>query len=517
MSDPILILGAPRAGASAVAGLLHEACGVSMGDLVPPTIGQPLGSYEAEGVVDAHRNLLEQMERDWTCPPSSFQPEFLDLRPLAEQVEIHRSLPGQWAVKDPQIVFLLRAWVAAGVERVRLVTVVRAPADNIRSLAVHDQISEDRAELILDAYLGRLTEISRSVDVPVIQFSADAVDVIAQVRDLAAAWQLEWDEESAQRTFETDVTRSAAQPGSTPDYEELLSHRIDPERSHFPVIDLTSIEMSSGFSDPLPVCLGNRYIQQRNELWDIAGFSSTPDPIVAEVVLEGSQPDRGEHPRVRQLHRVEVAGPVEVGARLMERRLRPHGVVAHGILAGHRPADIEFFFRSVYVNTHALAEIVVDAPSIRGNGLRHAEPEPVEHPTPATVVDIASVAGWDSVAERRLSPGRVGLVLRKRVLTDRELIPVVTDLLASLDRIHALDDAFDRLERFTAPGGGKSEATAGPEPASPSEVESLRRRARRAERELKRLRSRRSVRLALAAARPFKSVFRKVRAWKQRL
>ena len=134
MSEPIFVLGCHRSGTSVVAGLLHRACGVSMGELMPPTEDNPLGYFEALGVVDAHRDLLGQMERDWTCPPSTFRPGMLDLSTLEEQVEIHKQLPGVWAMKDPRSMFLLPAWSHLGIDRVRLVAVVRPPADTIRSI-----------------------------------------------------------------------------------------------------------------------------------------------------------------------------------------------------------------------------------------------------------------------------------------------------------------------------------------------------------------------------------------------
>ena len=134
MSEPIFVLGCHRSGTSVVAGLLYHACGVSMGELMPPTEDNPLGYYEALGVVDAHRDLLAQMERDWTCPPSTFEPGSLDLSALAEQIDIHKQLPGVWAMKDPRSMFLLPAWSHLGLDRVRLVAVVRPTVDTVRSI-----------------------------------------------------------------------------------------------------------------------------------------------------------------------------------------------------------------------------------------------------------------------------------------------------------------------------------------------------------------------------------------------
>ena len=73
------------------------------------------------------------MERDWTCPPSTFRPGQLDLTALAEQVDIHKQLAGVWAMKDPRSMFLLPAWSHLGMDRVRLIAVVRPPAGSLVS------------------------------------------------------------------------------------------------------------------------------------------------------------------------------------------------------------------------------------------------------------------------------------------------------------------------------------------------------------------------------------------------
>ena len=185
MTEPIFVLGCHRSGTSVVAGLLYQACGVSMGELMPPTGDNPLGYYEAIGVVDAHRSILAQMERDWTCPPTTFRPDLLDLSALAEQVDIHTRLPGVWAMKDPRSMFLLPAWSHLGMDRVRLVAVVRPPVDTVRSIETRDRIRHDRAEAIVDTYLRRLLEIAEQVPLPIIRFPGDGDSLIGQVRDLA--------------------------------------------------------------------------------------------------------------------------------------------------------------------------------------------------------------------------------------------------------------------------------------------------------------------------------------------
>jgi hypothetical protein len=266
---------------------------------------------------------------------------------------------------------------------------------------------------------------------------------------------------------------------------------------------------------PLETHLGVLYARERNQMWDMASFSTDPQPNVVEIVLEGARPGGTSSPGVT-VHQVEVKGLLAVGAALMKYGLRPHGVLAHGILAGRIPSEIEYFFRSVYMTTDPLAELLVDVPDPQGSGLLESTPAPVDHPLPDRVREIAGDAGWDHIVTKRLSPGRSGVFFRKRVLTDSELIPVVSDVIASLHRIHAVEE---RLSSMTGAGwaeGGMTSMLGTDNGVPPSTIEAERKRADEAERALYRLRNRRSVRLALAVSRPFRPLFRTVRSWKKK-
>jgi hypothetical protein len=514
MSEPIFVLGCHRSGTSVIAGLLYRACGVSMGELMPPTLDNPMGYFEALGVVDAHRDLLAQMERDWTCPPSTFQPGLLDLTALEEQVKIHHQLPGVWAMKDPRSMFLLPAWSHLGVDRVRLIAVVRPPADTVRSIEKRDHVRQDRAEAIVDAYLRRLVEIADKVPLAVVHFPGDGDSLIGQIRDLAASLDLPWDESAARSLFDETLIRNRSPlRDSSPTYDALVKTARYPKK--VPAINLGWLDLSSEPEWPLESHLGVRYTQQRNQLWEMAHFSTDPEPHIVEVLLEGARTGGRSRPGVR-LDQVEVKSPLAVGATLMRDIGRTHGVIAHGLLTDRSLSEIEYFFRSIYINTDPLAELLVDVPDPQGKGLLNATPPPPDHPLPIRVQEIAMRCGWEHVVSERLSPGRSGMFFRKRVLTDSELIPVVTDLIASLHRIHTIEDRLASTQgRLQREGIHVSRGTGPLRDPDPGTIEAERKRADTAERDLERLRNRRSVKLALALARPTRGVFRAVRSWKK--
>lgn len=513
MNAPIFVLGCHRSGSSAVAGLLHQACGVSMGELMPPTGDNPMGYFEALGVVDAHRDLLAQMERDWTCPPSTFRPDLLDLSALKEQVDIHTKLPGVWAMKDPRSMFLLPAWSHLGVDRVRLIAVVRLPADTVKSIERRDHIRQDRAELIVEAYLGRLLEIARKVPLPVVHFPGDGDSLVGQVRDLAASLGLPWDQEAARAFFDESLVRNRSPlRDSSPTYDSLVQQARYPET--VPEVSLRSLQLSSQPEWPLETHLGTRFGQHRNQLWDIAQFSADSEPDIVEVVPEGARPSRSNRPGVK-LHRIEVKSPLPVGAALVRTVFHPHGVIVHGLLAGRSDTETEYLFRSLYISTDPFAELVVDGPDPSGEGLLSVAPPPIDHPRPARVQEIAAQCGWDHVVTQRLSPGRSGMFFRKRVLTDSELIPVVTNLIASVRKIHTIDERLSSIEDRLLQRGILNSNSSVQRREGRSSLEAEKKRADDAERALNRLRNRRSVRLALSISRPTRGVFRMVRSWKK--
>jgi len=398
--------------------------------------------------------------------------------------------------------FLLPAWSHLGVDRVRLVAVARRPADTIRSIEKRDHIRQDRAEAIVDAYLNRLAEIADTARLTVIRFPGNGDSLIHQVRDLAASLDLPWDEEAARSFFDEKLVRHRSRLRDTsPTYDSLIQRARRSKK--VPAISLRALKLRSEPEIPLEKHVGALYAHQRNQIWDMAHFSTDPEPSVVEILLEGGRPGGANRPGV-DLQQVKTPGPLAVAAVLMKNGLRPHGVVAPGLVAGRPRAEIEYLMRSLYLTTDAFAEVLLDVPDPQGEGLLTSTPPPVDRPLPPEVEEIALGTGWDHVVTQRLSPGRSGMMFRKRILTDTELVPVVTDVLASLERIHAMEARLSSI--VFAPEPSEEPLTA--------VLEAERRRAEEAERALDRLRNRRSVRFALALSQLFRPVFRAVRSWK---
>ena len=411
--------------------------------------------------------------------------------------------------------FLLPAWSHLGVDRVRLVAVVRPPVDTVLSIEKRDRIRQDRAEAIVDTYLRRLAEIAEQVPLPVIHFPGNGDGLIKQVKDLAASLDLPWDETAARDFFDEKLVRYRSPlSDSSPDYQRLIESAHFPEK--VPVISLKSLNLNSEPEWPLETHLGVRFVQQRNQLWEFTRFTVDGTPDVVEVLPEGARMGGIRRPGIT-LHQIKATSPLTVGSTLMREGLRPNGVVVPGLLSGRSPSDIEFFFRSVYISTHPLAELAIDTPDPTGAALLSVSPAAIDQPRPEMVRGIAEQCGWDYVSDKRLSAGRTGLFFRKRVLTDTELIPVVADLLAAIPRFHSVDRRLTIVEERLGLSASTPDRLGGEDGSDVRRaLEAEKKRADEAERALNRLRNRRSVKLALAVARPFRRLFQSVRTWKKR-
>lgn len=441
MTAPIFVLGPPRSGCSVVAGLLARACGVATGPLMPPTREHPIGSFEAQAVVDGHADLLRQLDRDWTCPPASFQPESLELSSLREQVELYRSLDEVWMVKDPSSMFLLGAWKHLGVDRARLVAVVRRPGDAIRSLVRHSGVPQLHAEAIVEAYIARLAEIAEQASMPVITFPGDVQGVVEQVRDLASMLDLPWDQNAADELHcEGLVKHRGALRDTSPSYDLIL------ERSPAGVapaeVDLGSLRLGSEAPWPLATHVGPRHAQHRNELWTMADLSAHfTHPEVVELVLEGAQPGR-PHPVGIRVHTIAVSDPRGSAGALLDSGVRPHAVVGHHLLTDLSAEEVERLLEAAHAGTRPLARLLLDAPD-PDERLRSAGLAVETSPRSQQIRAAADATGWEVVEERRLSPSRVGLLLAKQVEPASAEVSVLDSL---TQRLAAMEERIADLE-----------------------------------------------------------------------
>ncbi len=148
----VAVVGPPRSGTSAVAGLLHQ-MGVHMGDsLLPANVHNPKGFYEDLDFVEVNARLLNGVEDPLVEPrwtPELHEEYTVLVRRKSAQHEL-------WGVKDPRLCMTLGTLAdtlkAAGVE-LRVVTTLRAVHHSVDSLRkLHGGMSADRAAGIVGKY-----------------------------------------------------------------------------------------------------------------------------------------------------------------------------------------------------------------------------------------------------------------------------------------------------------------------------------------------------------------------------
>jgi hypothetical protein len=463
---PIFILGCRRSGASLIAGLLHEAGGLSLGALAPPTPDHPTGTYETLAITEAHRDLLRQLDRDWTCPPPHVPTNLLDLTYLKESIGQHRMSNAPWGVKDSRLMFLLDAWVATGITEARLVGVIRSEEETTRSLMSRDGLGQLDAERVIALHRRRLRELADQTRIPIIDFSRDGGQLLAQVRRLATALGLDWNEDAAGRLFQTDLVTNRSTFRDHDEAYRSLSEESDLD-TLVQATDLSDLTVAERERPPASIYAGPRNTARRSELWAAATFELSPRPKVVEL-LPATAPREQLPLQGIDVSLMGLERPLHVGSALRSSP-RSQGIVASGVLDTVARSDLEEFLRQLFVFTDQLAELVLDLPVPEPLWVATS---PVTGPTLGDCKAAASTTGWDFMWERRLSPHRIAIKLRKRLPTPGELLARA---------------------------------------AHEEEVEALRIRAADAEAKLAALTSRRSVRIALAASRPFRPLFHLVR------
>lgn len=148
----VAVVGPPRSGTSAVAGLLHQ-MGVHMGDeLLPANVHNPKGFYEDLDFVEFNARLLNGVE-DPLVEPRWADPLRSEFTHLVRRKAAAHDL---WGVKDPRLCMtvndLARELKSVGCE-LRVVTTLRSVHHAVNSLKkLHGGMSVSQAAGIVGKY-----------------------------------------------------------------------------------------------------------------------------------------------------------------------------------------------------------------------------------------------------------------------------------------------------------------------------------------------------------------------------
>ena len=171
---PLLILGMHRSGTSCLAGMLRDA-GVFMGEVSEANAYNRKGNLEGEAT-RINNAILSRLDADWQVPviwtgeaveQSAIGQLVLE---LASGAEREQSL--FWGVKDPRMLFCLRAWEPY-LDDVQYVGTYRSPARVRQSILARQKKSllprVDPIE-IWTAYNKRLLDLHKQEQFPIVNF-----------------------------------------------------------------------------------------------------------------------------------------------------------------------------------------------------------------------------------------------------------------------------------------------------------------------------------------------------------
>lgn len=153
----LLVLGMHRSGTSATAGAL-AAAGFHMGaELIEGAQDNPGGYFEHAGVVTAHEDLFESLDRawddvralpaDWASSDAAGKAQSRLAAVLTQDLRERKP----WVVKDPRLCRLLPLWAPLldkAQVRVAVLLVLRHPDEVAASLARRDRMPPDVAHLL---------------------------------------------------------------------------------------------------------------------------------------------------------------------------------------------------------------------------------------------------------------------------------------------------------------------------------------------------------------------------------
>jgi hypothetical protein len=152
----IVILGMHRSGTSALAGLTARLGLATPHTPLPAATDNPAGFYESLPVVNVNHQLLRAAHCAWNLC-FTFEPDRLEqMLGLADRQIIFNTLQQEfdgtpsYVLKDPRLCLMLPAWLPAlraTTSNVRVLIIVRHPAEVVRSLLVRNHFPENETAL----------------------------------------------------------------------------------------------------------------------------------------------------------------------------------------------------------------------------------------------------------------------------------------------------------------------------------------------------------------------------------
>jgi hypothetical protein len=215
-SKALFVLGMHRSGTSAMTGILNH-LGVYLGqNLLAPTKDNPKGYWENRDVVVIHCELMMALDRKWQ-----------DIRPMPDgwqngkfakntQNELAKVLKREftnvklWGLKDPRLCRLMPLWFPLLQELnvdLSFILMIRSPAEVAASLAVRNEMSWEKAQILWLRYVLEAEEASRGYPRSIVHYRELVEDPrgwFKVVRRLSKELKVTWPISTAAAATEID-------------------------------------------------------------------------------------------------------------------------------------------------------------------------------------------------------------------------------------------------------------------------------------------------------------------------
>jgi hypothetical protein len=188
----IVVIGMHRSGTSALTGSLAEA-GAYLGNVLGHSIAHNRkGLQEPASLVYMHENLLQSNGGSWDNPPVKVQWGKLHaaVRDLFLESR-HGRRP--WAFKDPRTLLVLDGWLEACPD-LSPAGIFRHPALVAHSLQKRNGFSFLKGLGLWQLYNQQLLEWTKRLDVPLVEFSSDPLEMRSRLAAIRARMKLSSDQ-----------------------------------------------------------------------------------------------------------------------------------------------------------------------------------------------------------------------------------------------------------------------------------------------------------------------------------
>lgn len=230
-SRGIFVLGMHRSGTSCLTGML-ESSGAFVGEVARKNRQfNPKGNLENVDARKLNGEVLRENGGDWQAPPAAIVVSPERRAQMAEQLAVYAD-QACWVLKDPRMVLMLDAWLAAASTDIALVGTFRHPMAVARSLFARNELPIEAGLATWERYNRDLVREHQQRGFPLVSFDRLGEDYIRQYQRLCQWLDLPFREAAARDFYAREFVKQAVDDAEVPaaqraTFDYLRAHALD--------------------------------------------------------------------------------------------------------------------------------------------------------------------------------------------------------------------------------------------------------------------------------------------------